>query len=289
MKNIAYILSIFVILAVVSVMTYSHVNDLYKTNVFNDEKQIYTAAVEANDAEKINQFMRDYPGSQWSREAVYYRDKIIISDARESNDIPAITLFLKNNPHSSWYRYGIYYRDQMAYAQAKNINTIASYTSFLENHTGSDWQVHAENSVKRLNKGLIKSKSKKTINKKIAKVNVSSSDDVQMVPVPVPELSVKAEPQSKLTTSERLNKAVAIYDSIREDKERQAKIKAKKVEKIKSKKRACNRLKDQISRYDEHVSWYDLDGNGDRRYLNNQEVESKKQKYIEKYQRKCVK
>ena len=76
---------------------------------------------------------------------------------------------------------------------------------------------------------------------------------------------------------------------MREDKERRAQIKRNKREQAKAKKYKCNVMKDSLNRYDEHITWYDIDDNGGRRYMTKQEVENRKQKDIDKYQRICVK
>ena len=290
MKKLVFKLSIFFISTVIAVIIINYAYDMYNNKIYFDEKQMLDTAIISNDIEKLNQFITEYPASEWGQHAIYYRDKITLNEAIESKDIIAIKIFLKQYPMSAWYRNGVYHRDKFAFTQAKKINTITSYTDFLESYAGSDWQEHAEYQLKRLNKiqqqkksmSVAPNKSVKTSQVKAVLVN---ADHVGVLP----EITHVAKPQPPITTAERLNKAVAIYDTMREDKEIRAEIKRKKREKAKAKKHKCNVMKDSIRRYDEHVVWYDIDGNGDRHYLTKQEVENNKQKEIEKYQRICVK
>lgn len=263
---------------------------MYKHKIYFDEKNMLDAAINSNDVERLNQFIIEYPVSKWGQQAIYYRDKITLNEAIESNDIIAINLFLKQYPMSAWFRTGVYHRDKYAFTQAKKINTIASYTDYLENHAGSDWQEHAEYQLKHLNKILQQKNAMNTAHNKSVKTSQPNAVLVDTEQVEsLPKITTVTKPLPPLTTAERLNKAVAIYDTMREDKERRAEVKRKKREKAKAKKHKCNIMKDSISRYDEHIVWYDIDDNGGRRFMTKQEVENRRQKDIEKYQRICVK
>lgn len=290
MKKLVFKLSISFISIVIAVIIINYAYDMYKNKIYFDEKHMLDAAIISNDVGRLNQFIIEYPVSKWGPQAIYYRDKITLNEAIDSNNIIAINLFLKQYPTSDWYRTGVYHRDKLAYTQAKKINTIASYTDYLENHAGSDWQEHAEYQLKHLNTILQKEKSMNAAHNKSVKMRQSNASQVDTVKVEsLPKIANVTKPKPPLTTAERLNKAVAIYDTMREDKERRAKIKRKNIENAKAKKYKCNVLKDSINRYDEHIAWYDIDDNGDRRYATKQEVENRKQKDIDNYQRICVK
>jgi len=289
LKKLVFKLSIFFVSTVIAVIGINYAYDMFKNKIYFDEKQLLDSAILSNDAEKLNQFIIENPASEWMQQAIYYREKIILDEAIESNDIKLINHFLKQYPMSAWYKTGVYYRDKIAFTQAKEINTITSYTEYLDSYAGSDWQEHAEYQLKRLKKALPKSKPVNAVRNKSVKMAPSNDVLVDTEKTSSPKIAEVTNPLPPLTTAERLNKAVAIYDIMREDKERRAEIKRKNREKAKAKKHKCNVMKDSINRYDEHIVWYDLDANGDRRYLTKQDVENNKQKEIEKYQRICVK
>ncbi len=237
---------------------------------YDAKQQAYQQAIGSNDIDVLNEFIKDYKHTGWDENASWYRDKMLLDIAKKNGSVGAINTFLTTYPNSSWYNHGVHFRDKSAYRQAKLINTLEVYDDFLNKYPSSQWQKKVEKLKKRL-VNLAKNKTKPRNVKKFQ-----------------PELLSTIKPNKPESAEVRRNQAaLAIYDGIRQKREKEKQTKLKKKEKRLALKRYCHRVKDQLRRIDEGRRWYRLDDQGERYFLSDAQIDASRKKLVDKNIEKC--
>lgn len=148
-----------------------------------------------------------------------------------------------------------------AYDQAVATDTLDAYNHFLMKYPESHYVPD------------IKAKKIVRFNQRMEQVQQTS------------HISPVRQPDNNPTHS--IDDALKIYQEMGVDSERKKQAKAKEKEAHAALTKKCNYYKDSLRRYGEIGRWYDLDQDGNRFYLTEKEVESKRVNLERKYQSKC--
>lgn len=237
---------------------------------YDEKKQVYQRAIDSEDIGVLNEFIEEYQGTGWDKTAKWHRDKLAVEEAKNNGSVGAMNTFLDTYPDSAWYNHGVHFRDKSAYRQAKLINTIEIYDEFLKNYPASKWQEQ------------VKKRREKLINPSMASHGSRASKNSQV------EQLLPLEMNKPESAEVRRNKAaLAIYDDIRQQKNKEKAAKKKAKEKQLAMKRYCHKVKDQIRRIDEGRRWYRLNDQGERTFLSDLQIDQAKQKLIDKNAKRC--
>lgn len=106
------------------------------------------------------------------------------------------------------------------------------------------------------------------------------------------KLNIKDKPSQKPATSNsRLEKQQKLLDAMEASRnERQEKLAEKQaiIDAKKKHKKQCAEMRNDLIDYERGgISWYEVDDNGERRFLNNDELEERKQELRESLQKHC--
>ncbi len=107
----------------------------------------------------------------------------------------------------------------------------------------------------------------------------------QKVAVPKKKSKPKAAHANEKTRLENTKKWVAARQREREQKkQRQAKLKKERAET----KKYCDGLRNEITDMDQGgIAWYRLDGNGERQYYSEEDIENEKKEMRETFKKNC--
>ncbi len=230
---------------------------------YDGKKQALDTVIASNDLQQLNQFVEEYRGTGWDTTAIWYRDKLAVDIAKKDGSVGALNSFLEKYPNSSWYNHTVYFRDKSAYRQVKLINTLPAYNRFLEKYPNSKWQEQ----VLKLRAMVLSAAEKQNPKKRAVTANEKENNE-----------SVEVR---------RNREALAVYQTMKDQRQQQKQEKQKIKDRQQAKLRACHRMKDNIRRYDERIRWYKLNQQGERQYLLDKEVKTAKQNLTVKYDKRC--
>lgn len=249
-------------------------------NSYDAKKQAYQAAIDSSDIDVLNEFIEEYKNTGWDKSALWYRDKLLVEQAKKNGSVGAINTFLEKHPNSAWYNHAVHFRDKSAYRQAKLINTLEVYDNFLFNYPGSQWQEKVEKRKKKL---LISGGHQSAKTESTARGSKTRGSKRGQ-----PELLDSIKIDKPISAEVRRNQAaLAIYDDIRQQKNKEAQAKKKKKEQRLALKRYCHKVNDQLRRIDEGRRWYQLNDEGERTFLSDTQIDEAKQKLLDKHNKKC--
>ena len=242
---------------------------------YDDKKQAYQHAIDSNDVDVLNEFIEEYKQTGWDKSALWHRDKLLVEDAKKNGSVGAINTFLDTHPDSAWYNHAVHFRDKSAYRQAKLINTLQVYDDFLLKYPNSQWHEKVEKRRARLLNSTNNTSKKIPYQKNSAKKSHYAEGDPE-------RLSVIELDKPESAEVRRNQAALAIYDDIRQQQNKEKQAKQKKKEKRLALKRYCHKVKDQLRRMDEGRRWYRLNDEGERTFLSDTQIDEARQKLIDK-------
>lgn len=236
----------------------------------------FKAAVDSHDVDVLNAFIDQYRYTGWEVQAIYYRDKAAVDIAKKNGSIGALESFLERYPDSAWKNHAIHFRDKKAYRQAKMLNTLEAYNEFLVKYPNSQW---TEKVLKKRDRLMNVTENATLVSgKKTATTNVLK-EPVQ------PRQS--SQTQTMSLKEQRTQKALEVYEELNERRQQEKKEKLEAKLKQQKKRRQCNRMNDQLKKYSVGRRWYDLDENGERRYLTDEEIQKKRKALQSRYKQHC--
>ncbi len=209
--------------------------------------------------------------------AQYDIDKAQFEFALQQKSISLFNEFIQQRPDTVWMENALYYRDKLALDFAKSEGTEEALNNFLEDYPGSAW---VDNALYHRDKLARPGKN-----------NASFVNSHEAVPI---DTNLESEgrnhqpaEQSLSTEQLRVQKALAIYEQINKEK-RLASVNAEKIRrKEEKKKRDCIVMHDRLRSFDERKRWYNLNDQGNRVYLSDEEVNRSKLTYGAMVERKC--
>lgn len=226
------------------------------------DKKALEIAKSSGTVDAIEGFIQQHPNSAWIDNAIYYRDMQALDDAKSKGTVDAIENFIQQYPNSSWLNNAIHNRDKTVYDRAKKIGSKALFEEFLIKYPDSKWKQKVEKKLHAL----------------------SNNDSTN-----IPDTKRTTKKQVNLSSNERVNRALAIHESINKEKAKKAATKELQLAKLQKQKKRCYLLKDKVRQYSERRLWYSLDDTGNRTYLTDEQVERKRQGLESKYSDKCSK
>lgn len=225
------------------------------------------------------------------------QEKAALEAAKAQNSITALNQFIKQYPDSNWLHKALFERDKLAYHQAVKNNSISDVENFLASYPQSQWLAQAQSRLQRLQQ---EQKLKLDLDKKQARLEQQRKQiQLQQKQAAIPEAeqdqevlvvqnkSTQQKSKNSLSGTDRVNRALSIYQKQRQqeqaivDKQQQSRAQEEKL------RQYCLSLKDQITQYKSRVRWYDLDNSGKRVFLSKQQVASNKQKLEQLYRERC--
>lgn len=185
--------------------------------------------------------------------------------AQKSNTIESYQSFLNQFPQGQHAQRAIYARDKLIFRKAQRDSSPKSVAEFIQNYPDSPWRADAERALA------------------IRDGSFGPKDDA-----PTPKKSrYQTTETSGESSNDRVLKALNTYSERRQQK---AKVKHEQQEqekKLAAKKRQCQKMKDQLDIYKEGRRWYDLNKDGERIFLDDQQTEQLGQYYRNSYQEAC--
>ena len=198
----------------------------------------------------------------------YYFEQAEYETAKSERSISALNRFIRKYPHSKFKRTAVYERDRLAYVESANSDSSASVQNFIDNYPRSAWLPKAKYMLKQL---------KQSERGSTARTKVASAGDSK----------VSAYQSSSENSMDRVRKALSVYESghnerqkVKEETEKQQVLLAKQQQK-------CDRLSDRLRTYNEGRRWYNLDAQGERQYLNDEQIARNHQNIKKKYSQHC--
>jgi outer membrane protein assembly factor BamD (BamD/ComL family) len=226
------------------------------------------------------------------------QEKQALQAAQANKDIEAINKFITDYPQSDWIEKAIYERDKLAYHQATETNQISALEKFINQYPSSQWITQAQNRLQRLNQEQklladieLKQQQLDIQRQQIAEQQANTTGVLEEKTTDTTTQSpatTAGKTSSALSGRERVDRALAIYQKQRQQeqhtdtKQQQEQLKQEQI------KKRCLQIKDQIAQYNNRrLKFYDLDGSGNRVYLNKQQVSINRKKIQEEYRQHC--
>jgi len=223
-------------------------------------------------------------------------EKRLIDEARKSKDIAALNEFIRKHPDSEWLETARFYRDQFAYREAMEKGDRNSLKRYLQDHPDSQWagfvqqqleQLQREEDAKQARlerKRLLRGKSGAgtlPINpaaEKSATDTAESPSQALVEPAPAP---------SPLSARERIQRALSIYEKQRAEKEfGEYQQRQREMEK-KQQQRNCSRMRRQLAAFRKRFRWYRIDEQGEKVFLDAEEIAQKRRETEIYLKRNC--
>jgi hypothetical protein len=224
----------------------------------------------------------------------FKQEQAALDAARASNNINLLNQFIFDHPDSQWLERAVFYRDQMAYREAVAEKTPKALQGFITTYPNSQWAPQAEQGIQRLNnefrlqQEMVKQEARlKEQRQQLAGQGNRGTARSASGRDPL-ELQVQGQRQARQTSSQdRVSRALAIYQQQRDQEKKQSFQQQQQRAAEQERQRRCNEISDQLRQYQRNrVRWYELDENGERVFLSDDQIESSKremQQYREKH------
>jgi hypothetical protein len=244
---------------------------------------------------------QQYLQTQQSRQQ-FEQEKTSLQAAIDKQSVSAIDRFIADHPASDWLAKARFERDKLTYQQAVESDKISNLEQFIAEYPQSTWISQAKNRLQRLRQekkllAEIEQKQKKldAQREQLAQQQSRNKDEVieeTTTPAPATD-SVKVEstapsrPASGISATERVNRALSIYQQQRQQE--QQVIEQRKQEQLKEeqKKRECAALKAENDKFRYNFNYYDLNGDGKKTYMTKHQIIMKKKELQAKYDEMC--
>lgn len=216
----------------------------------------------------------------------YRQEKKALDLARSSNDPEAIRAFIQQYPGSVWLDIAYYQHDRLVVQDAINAKDTSKLNRFIHQNRHSQWRQHAEHYLKKFNRVRDEEQEKKT--SQLSQQNAEQT--IGGIPRPVQNKvthTTKIKKSSNNDSRDRVNRALSIYQKMSNQK--QLKVRQQKKQQLNEEKQVhhCNTMKDQLKQYSRRIRWYELDNQGNRIFLNKEEVNRRKQTTQNNYNKYC--
>jgi hypothetical protein len=211
----------------------------------------------------------------------YYLEQAEFEMAKSERSVSAMNRFIQQYPASDWREQAEYERDRLAYTQAAQQGTSAAVETFIKSYPDSSWLPNAHFMLKRLKQDEASRRASK---------GYTSSDHELSEAEPRTRSSEKPSRYAKPSgdrSQDRVSRALSIYGDRRAEKQREKEEALEAKREQEKHQRNCNRMRDGMEALNQRMRWYNLDDQGQRQYLSDQQVEQSKQRLAEKYQAEC--
>ena len=224
------------------------------------------------------------------------RDKQRIEEARKNRDITALNAFIRTHPDSEWLDTAIFYRDQFAYSEAMAKGDQNSLKRYLQDYPASQWTGFVEQQLEQLQreeearqarqqrKQLLGGKTDPAQLPIDSAPKISSGDRVNS---PAQALVEPPQPRTSLSARERIQRALSIYEKQRAEKEFSEYQQQQRELEKKQQQRNCSRMRRQLAEFKKRFRWYRIDEQGEKIFLNAEEIEQKRQETETYLKRNC--
>jgi hypothetical protein len=218
------------------------------------------------------------------------QQKQLIDQARERKDIAALEAFIRENPDSGWRDVAIFYRDEFAYRQAVAKGDPKSLEQYILLYPQSQWRSFAEQRLEQFRREEQARLSRIERQRKLAGKPLPLPAAGAQAPIPEqPASQAIISPPKPLSPDprERVQRALSIYQQQREQKQFDARQQQQRKQAEQEQQRNCMRLRDQLRQFDSNIRWYQLDADGKRVFLDEQQVRAKRRETENYLKRHC--
>ena len=218
------------------------------------------------------------------------QDKQLIEEARQRKDIAALETFIRDNPQSGWREVAIFYRDEFAYREATAKGDAKSLEQYIRRYPDSQWKTFAEQRLEQIRREEKARQERLQRQRKLAGKPVplpGSNGSVSAPGQPASQAIFEAPGTAAPDARERVQRALSIYEQQREEKKFDEYQQKQRQKAEQERKRNCIRMRDQLKQFDTNIRWYQLDAEGKRVFLDEQQV-AKRRRETENYlKRNC--
>ncbi len=216
------------------------------------------------------------------------QDKQFIEDARQRKDIAALETFIRDNPQSGWREVAIFYRDEFAYREATAKGDAKSLEQYIRRYPDSQWKTFAEQRLEQIRR-----------EEKAQQDRLQRQRKLTGKPTPIPGSSGSVATEQPATQAifeapkpasdarERVQRALSIYEQQREEKKFDEYQQKQRQKAEQERKRNCIRMRDQLKQFNSNIRWYQLDAEGKRVFLDEQQVDAKRRETENYLKRNC--
>lgn len=243
--------------------------------------------------QEIDQWMQQTTVQELAHQK-FKQDEAALDAARASNSLVELNQFIFDHPKSQWLERAVFYRDQLAYRQALDSNTPKALQNFIGQYPESRWVPQAKQSITRLeNEFLLQQERERqqarldAQRQQLARRGVTTPGKAaHRDPLKTPGQSSRTVQQA--SSQDRVARALAIYQKQREQSEQQQYQKQQERAYKAEKTRKCNEISDQLRQYQRNrVRWYELDENGQRVYLSDEQVTASRREMQQFHDKNC--
>lgn len=217
----------------------------------------------------------------------YQQEKKALDRARSSNDPVEINAFIQQHPDSVWLDIAHYHHDRLVVQNAIDAKDTTKLKQFIHHKQHSQWRQHAEHYLKKFSR----ERNVELAKKKNLQTETPAELTIRKTPLPAQKKTSQAKKIKKASSDDardRVNRALAIYKKMDNQKQIQLRQQKKQQQNDQKRSRNCNRMKDQLIQYTKRIRWYELDGQGNRVFLKKEEVNKRKQAAQNDYDKYCL-
>jgi len=219
------------------------------------------------------------------------QQKQLIEQARERQDIAALDAFIRDNPDSGWRDVAIFYRDEFAYRQAVAKGDQKSLEQYIRQYPESQWRNFAEQRLEQIKREEQARRDRQARQNKLAGKTLpltgASATSPPMAEQPAARALTSPPESPSPDPRARVQRALSIYEQQREQKQFNEQQLQLRKQAEQERQRHCLQLRDQLKQFDSNIRWYELDAKGNRVFLDEQQLQAKRQETENYLKRHC--